>query len=111
MSYRVLVDDNFHYVDESQRHALGEYPTFAEASAACQEVVDRFLRHEHVPGMTASALYFRYMMFGHDPFLVNGADGTEALPGFSAWDYARQRCSELCEAPPQASALDVRLSA
>ena len=111
MSYRVLVDDNFHYMDTSQRYALGEYGAYAEAFAVCKEIVDRFLRHEYVPGMAASALYFRYMMFGRDPFIVNGADGGETLPGFSAWDYARQRCGELCDAPPLAPAPEIRLSA
>jgi len=96
MGYRVLADENFHCSDAGARHALGEYATYGEAFAACKEVVDRFLRHEHVPGMPASSLYFRYMMFGLDPFLVDDANGAEAQPGFSAWDYARQRCSELC---------------
>jgi len=111
MRYRVLVDENFHYMDKSRRYAQGDYATYAEAFAVCREIVDRFLRHEHVPGMLASALYFRYMMFGRDPFLVNGADGSEAQPGFSAWDYARQRCMDLCEAQTREPVLDVRLSA
>ena len=111
MSYRVLVDENFHYMDKSRRYAQGDYATYAEAFAVCREIVDRFLRHEHVPGMPASALYFRYMMFGRDPFLVNGTGEAEAQPGFSAWDYARQRCMDLCEAQPQEPVLEARLSA
>ena len=111
MSYRVLVDDNFHYMDTSHRCVLGDFDTYAEAFGVCKEIVDRFLRHEHVPGMPASALYFRYMMFGRDPFLVNGTGEAEAQPGFSAWDYARQRCTELCDAPPLEPSLEVRLSA
>ena len=111
MSYRVLVDENFHFRDRNHRYALGDFATYAEACAVCKEIVDRFLRHEHVPGMPASALYFRYMMFGRDPFIVNGADGGETLPGFSAWDYARQRCTELCDAPSQEPDFEVRLSA
>ena len=27
MTYKVFVDDNFHYMDESERYALGEYAT------------------------------------------------------------------------------------
>ena len=111
MSYRVLVDDNFHYMDEGHRRVLGDFDTYAEAFAACREIVDRFRRHEYVPGMPASALYFRYMMFGRDPFLMSGADGADARPGFSAWDYARQRCSELCDAPSREPDFEVRLSA
>ena len=96
MAYRVMIDDNFLCPDESRRYAQGEYTTYAEAFAVCKEIVDRFLRHEYVPGMPASALYLRYMMFGRNPFLVDGADESELVPGFSAWDFARVRCQELC---------------
>ena len=111
MRYRVLVDENFHCKGRSHRYALGDFATYAEAFAVCKEIVDRFLRHEHVAGMPASALYFRYMMFGREPFLVSAADEAEMQPGFSAWDYARERCGELCEALPGEPVCDVRLSA
>jgi hypothetical protein len=68
----VLVDDNFHYMDENYQRILGEFSTYSEALAVCQEVVDRFLGHEYVPGMAERALYFRYMMFGQDPFIAEG---------------------------------------
>ena len=96
MVYRVLVDDNFHYMDARHRCVLGEYTTYGEAFAVCKELVDRFLRHEYVPGMPASALYFRYIVFGRDPFMVNAADGADVQPGFSAWEYAKARCVDLC---------------
>ena len=111
MSYRVLVDDNFHYMDESYRRKLGEFPTYSEALAVCQEVVDSFLGHEYVPGMAERALYFRYMMFGQDPFIAEGPGSPDSAPGFSAWDYAKVRCSELCGARLQAPLHEVRLSA
>jgi len=111
MSYRVMVDENFHYPDRSHPYALGDFATYAEAFAVCKEIVDRFLRHEYVPGMPARALYFRYMVFGRNPSLVNCSDETELQPGFSAWDYARQRCTELCDAPSQEPDFEVRLSA
>jgi hypothetical protein len=104
MSYRVMVDDNFHYMDESQRYQKGEYASYAEALATCRDIVDQFLRCEHVPGMPASALYFRYMMFGEDPFIVDHSEPPDPSPGFSAWDYAKVRCQELCAPAPEASA-------
>lgn len=103
MGYRVMVDDNYHYMDESQRYLQGEYATYSEALAACQEIVDQFLRYEHVPGMAASALYFRYMMFGEDPFIVDRAGSPDHAFGFSAWDYAKVRCQDLCAPAPEAS--------
>ena len=111
MSYRVLADDNFHAMDDSIRHSLGEFPTYAEAVAVCEEVVERFLRHEYVPGMSESALYFRYMMFGLDPFIADRPEPPGASPGFSAWDYAKARCSEICRATPKAPGSQLRLSA
>ncbi len=101
MIYHVLVDDIFCSTDESQRYTKGEYPTYAEALAVCREIVDRFLRHECAPGMPASALYFRYMMFGKDPSIVEWSEPPDTSPGFSAWDYAKARCEELCSRPAE----------
>ena len=99
MSFRVVVDDNFRSMNQSRRYAAGEYATRAEALAVCREKVDRFLRCEHVEGMAASALYFRYIMFGEDPFIIEPANPAEPSDCFSAWDYARMRCMELCARP------------
>jgi hypothetical protein len=111
MHYRVLVDDNFRYMDASQRLELGEYATYGEAFAVCKEIVDRFLRHEYVPGMPARTLYFRYIMFGRDPFIVSREHGTDAQPGFSAWEYAKARCVDLCGEVPVSAPEDVALTA
>jgi hypothetical protein len=107
MSYRVQADDNFHYMDQDYRHNLGDFPTYSEALAVCKEIVDRFLCHEYVAGMAESALYFRYMMFGSDPFIVERSESPDPSPAFSAWDYARQRCRELCERPSTLRTLEV----
>ena len=34
--YTVFVDDNFHYMDESERYKLGEFVDCASAVAACK---------------------------------------------------------------------------
>ncbi len=97
MSYTVLVDDNFHYMDESQRYTLGEYPSLAAAIQACQAIVDDFLLSALKPGMTAGRLYSQYTAFGEDPFIIP-PPGEPPRP-FSAWDYARERCQALCPGP------------
>jgi hypothetical protein len=104
MAYHVMVDDNFHCLDKSRRQAKGEYATYAEAVAACRDIVDRFLRFEYVPGMAARTLYFRYMMFGKDPFIVHRSEWPDHAPGFSGWDYAKVRCQEVCAPVPEVSA-------
>jgi hypothetical protein len=94
MGYKVMVDDNFHYMDADERYTLGEFETLDEAIRACQSVVDDFLVHEYAPGMTADKLYSQYTSFGEDPFVFTGRG---EVP-FSAWTYAKERCAQLCGA-------------
>lgn len=95
MPYRVMVDDNFHYMDEDERYMIGEYSSLAAAIAVCQHIVDRCLRDELKAGMTADELWQRYRDFGQDPFILS----KDPADRFSAWKYARQRCEELCGTP------------
>jgi hypothetical protein len=90
--YKVLLDDNFHYMDEDERTEHGEFESLEAAVAACRRIVDEFLLSTYTPGMSAEALYDHYTGFGTDPFIVGG----EARNDFSAWDYARRRCKEIC---------------
>jgi hypothetical protein len=90
-----MVDDNFHYQDEGARHADGTYGTVEEALAACRAIVDRTLRHEYRPGMTADTLYGQYTDFGDDPFIVV-IGGEDERAKFSAWAYAKERAEAIC---------------
>ena len=91
-SYTVWVDENSHYMDSSERYRHGEFPDYESALAACRRIVDEFLAANLRPGMTAERLYKLYTLFGEDPFIVPGR--SERL--FSAWDYAKKRCGEIC---------------
>ena len=88
--YLVYVDDNFHYMDESERYLLGEFPDCESATAACRRIVDEFLQ-QAAAKCTAQELYEGYTMFGEDPWIES--DDPECK--FSAWTYARQRSAEL----------------
>jgi hypothetical protein len=95
MIYKVFVDDNFHYMDESERYELGEFPTLDAAIEASKKIVDEYLLAAYQPGMTAQALFGSYTSFGADPYIVAmPSKETEVL--FPAWDYAKRRCDELC---------------
>jgi hypothetical protein len=94
VGYTLFVDDNYHYMDESYRYRQGDYPTLEQALQAARDIVENWLLANYRPGMTAEALYEGYIQYGEDPFIVPPA-GEEVA--FSAWDYARQRCSELTE--------------
>ncbi|MEJ2600623.1 MAG: hypothetical protein P8Z00_19985 [Anaerolineales bacterium] len=93
MSYRVLVDDNFHYLDETERYELGSFEDLESAIRAAKKVVDSFLASEYQPGITARQLFKYYLTFGEDPFIL--APDQSKAP-FSAWEYAQTRCDELC---------------
>ncbi len=92
MSYTVYVDDNFNYMDESERYKLGEFETAEAAVAAAKRIVDEYLASAYEPGMTPAELNHSYVCFGEDPFIVPQDPDSK----FSAWDYARARCDELC---------------
>jgi hypothetical protein len=96
MAYTVLVDENGHYRDESARYEHGQFASYDDAVAACQQIVDEFLAVQYQPGQSADALFTLYTLFGADPFIR--ADGPEPAPRpiFSAWEYARLRCTLLC---------------
>jgi len=94
MLFKVFVDDNSHYQDESERYEQGEYDSYEAAVAVCRRIVDEYLNAGFKEGMDATELYNSYLAFGADPFVVPGPDGA----GFSAWEYAKQRCNELCRA-------------
>jgi hypothetical protein len=92
MRYKIYVDDNFHYMDESERYLKGAYETAEAAIGAVKAIVDAELKSYYKPDMPAHELYALYKHFGEDPFIVSeGRDCT-----FSAWDYARERCQQIC---------------
>jgi hypothetical protein len=99
MTFKVFVDDNFHFMDESERYELGEFPTLNAAIEASKKIVDEYLLSAYLPGMAAQALFESYTSFGEDPYVVATPSKEIGVP-FSAWDYAKHRCDELCMAAP-----------
>jgi len=91
--YKLMIDDNFHYMDGDERSDHGTFSTAEEVLDACRRLVDESLLTEYKDGETAEELYERYTSFGDDPSVValGGAPKVE----FSAWNYARQRAREL----------------
>lgn len=93
--YKVMVDDNFHYMDEDERYEHGVYETVDEAIAACRGIVERSLEEGYTPDVSAEALYENYVSFGDDPFIVV-LDGADDNAKFSAWVYAKERSRLIC---------------
>lgn len=88
--YTVCVDDNFHYMDESERYELGEFDDCEAAIAACKQIVDDFLQSNRG---RQEDLYAAYSLFGEDPFIRTDDPNCH----FSARDYARERVRRLTE--------------
>ncbi len=101
--YRVIVADNFHYMESETSYERGTFDTLEAAIGACREIVDLDLRNIHEPGMNAAELFTRYQHFGDDPFIVP-LDGTDpaatATTPFSAWEYAKQQSEKICRTDP-----------
>lgn len=96
MPYTVIVYENSHYMDESESYTHGNFPTAQDALAAAKKLVDEDLAAAFSPGMPPEDLYRRYATFGVDPAIVPALE-----PPFSAWDYAKERCLEICAPKPE----------
>ena len=100
-SFKVIVADNFHYMDESENYEHGIFASCELAIEAAKRIVDEYLASAYSSEMSATQLYQSYVCFGEDPYIV-----TEGSSGvlFSAWNYARERCDVMC--PPDKEAAD-----
>lgn len=83
--YTVMVDDNFHYMDEDHRYKYGEFSTYEEAVAACKKIVDEDLRDMLTQGVKPEELSATWALYGSDPYVVGGSSR------FSARDYVTEK--------------------
>ena len=87
--FSVKVDDNYHYMDESERYEDGSYQTLAEAILRCKAITIASLKACYEKGIDANKLQAQWLMFGDDPFVV----GAAGKPPFSAREFVTE---ELC---------------
>jgi hypothetical protein len=95
-SYKVLVNDNAHYMDITEVSAHGTFASADEAVAACKRIVDDDLTSMCGPATTPAELYQLYVAWGPDPFAIPTNPDDPAVE-FSAWSYAEQRCEEIAK--------------
>ena len=93
MSFKVVVADNFHYMDEGESHEHGTFGTLELAIESAKGIVEQYLASAYKPRMSAEALYDSYTSFGEDAHIV--APGSTGVL-FSAWSYAKERCRVIC---------------
>ena len=65
MKYIVMVDDNFHFTDESERYTAGEFDTYEQAEDFCREIVRKSLEES---GWSLEG----WKHYGDSPFIVGG---------------------------------------
>ncbi len=98
--YRVLINDNAHFMDESEITDRGVFSNADDAVAECKKIVDDDLDWTSRPGMTAADLYGLYVSWGPDPFVVP-LNAHDPQVTFSAWTYAKERCRDVVSASLQ----------
>lgn len=91
LPFAVMVNDNFHFMDQDEPWRLGTFATLNQALAVCTNMVESCLADCYKTGMDAKELYSLYMLFGDDPFILGPGDLSE----FSAWDYAKARAKDI----------------
>jgi hypothetical protein len=90
--YIVVVDDNYHYMDEDERYVVGIYEDCESAVAQCKEMVDEHILKSFNGHETEKAIWDDYMSFGEDPWIISF--GSEKC-SFSAWNYAKEKIKQL----------------
>ena len=91
--FKVYVDDNSHYKDESERYLKGNYGDCKAAVNVCKQIVDDFLAKAYSKDKIEDQLWREYTHWGEDTFIVV-AEGENDC-SFSAWDYAKKRIKEI----------------
>jgi hypothetical protein len=94
--YKVLANDNSHYMDITEVTEHGLFASADEAVAACKKIVDDDLASMWRPDTTPAELYRLYLAWGADPFAI-AMHPDDASIEFSAWSYAKQRCESVAK--------------
>lgn len=92
--YKVIVADNFHYMDYDYHYEDGSYDTLEEALNTCRLTTVFSVMRQYEEGIEPGKLREKYITFGLDPYIVSDESNpdNDAVP-FSAWTFVTE---ELC---------------
>jgi hypothetical protein len=85
--YHVMVDDNFHYMDETYRECVGTFENYQDALALAQNIAAESVLSNK--SSTAEETYEKYQSFGKDPFIRPFGEASQPEKPFSAWTMAK----------------------
>ena len=85
--YRVMVDDNFHYMDESYRQCAGTFQKYEDALELAQKITLKSVLENE--SNTAEETFSNYTNFGKDPFIQPFGGAPRPSANFSAWTVAK----------------------
>ena len=66
-TYKVWIDDNFHFMNENERFFHGEFDTPTQSIVASQKIVDDNIESIKEQETDPDKAYERYVCFGDDP--------------------------------------------
>jgi len=98
--YEVRVDDNYHYMDASERYAVGSYDSLEKAIEKCKEITIKSLQDLCEKDISPEKLSAQWSMFGEDPYVFGG----EGNVPFSARKFVS---IELCKAIIECRTVDL----
>ena len=91
--YRVMIDDNFHYMDESYRVCAGTFQHYEDALVQAKEItLKSVLKHK---GASAAETYDNYKDFGDDPFIQPFGEAPRPEENYSAWTTAKMLAQQI----------------
>ena len=86
-TYKVWIDDNFHFMNEDERVFNGEFDTPTQAIVACQKIVNANIESITEQETDPDKAYESYICFGDDPWIEDVE--------FSASEYAKIKIKEV----------------
>lgn len=94
MKYRLVVYDNFHYMDDDEPYQKGEYETYELALADAKAMVESFLEFNWKTGMTPDQLIDVFNDFGEEPTIIPRNNDNGEI--FSARKYVKDIAESIC---------------
>ena len=92
MKFDVKISNHGRYMDDESRASIS-FNSEKEAIDECKEIVDESIFELHKTGMSPEELFSMYTQFGDDPYVICGEKKIE----FSSFDYAKIKCTEICD--------------